>query len=276
MNYFLRKIKNSFIRLIYIFAAVSVLSFGTLPVAAQSNTPDQFDPQKFAADEARRVAQVKEEWRPKFAELDRKIESNPKDLEAIKARASLYMGIKEDQKAIDDYSRAVALKPDDIDSYSTRAVLHALLGQYDLAIADYTQIIKLDSHNYEAYLFRSTVYFRRQMYDAAIADLTSLLKFKPDDEVAYQSRSMFYFINKQYKEAIADYTRMIELDARSIYGYSGRAEAYKALGDAIRAAADRRVADKLVKELDQQIEEDRLKDQIFKKSRPQMTPRNSP
>lgn len=276
MKHFLSEIKISTVRLIYVFAGAFVLFFGTLPVAAQPDPWKQYDPQKVAAEKAQRIAQAKEEWRPRFIELDRRIENNPSDTDALKARAQLYMGIGEDQKVVDDYSRIIRLKPDDIDAHLTRATFLVSLDQNDSALADYAAVIRLDPRNYQAYTQRPLVYFRRQMYEAAIGDYTRILQFKPGDEYAYQQRSLTYYINKQYNEAIADYTEMIKLDRRSLYGYAGRAQAYLALGNRKRAAADRRMADKLVKELDRQIEKDRLRDEIFKKSPQIMTPSKSP
>lgn len=221
MKHFLPEIKTSTVWLIYIFAGALVLFFGTFQVAAQS------DPQKFAAYKAQRLAQLKEEWPPGLLSL---IERS-KIIRTIckrSKRAQLYMGIGEDQKVIDDYSRIIALKLNDIDAYLTRAVFRVSLDRDDPALADYAQVIRLDARNYQAYTQRATVYFGRKMYDAALSDYTRILKFKPNDEYAYQSRSFTYFLNKQYKAAIADYTKMIKLDARSIYAFSGRAAAYKA------------------------------------------------
>ncbi len=248
MIYFLPKIRISVSVLIYTFAGAFVLSFGTLQISAQSKTDEQFDPQKFEAEQARRAAERKEELRSVFAELNRKIELQPRDLEAIKLRAMYYAQIQEYQKAIDDYTRAIFIKPDDADSYSNRATYRETLEQHDLALADWTQVIKLDPRNYSAYVMRSTIYFGRQSYDKAIADLTSILEFKPDDAFSYQQRAIAYQFNKQYKNAIADYTRLIKLDPRSTFGYYGRAEVYKALGDGERAATEIRAAEKIIKE----------------------------
>lgn len=115
MIYFLTKIRIPVIVLIYTFAGASLLSFGTLQVSAQSNTNEQLDPQKFEADQARWVAERKKELRPVLVEIDEKIKLHPRDLQAIKLRAMYYTEIQEYQKAVDDYSRAIALKPDDID-----------------------------------------------------------------------------------------------------------------------------------------------------------------
>jgi tetratricopeptide (TPR) repeat protein len=72
-----------------------------------------------------------------FAEINGLIKDDPKDANNIWARGQLYMRTGEFQKALSDFSRAIALNKDpDVSYYSARARCFTALGRFDLAIKD--------------------------------------------------------------------------------------------------------------------------------------------
>jgi tetratricopeptide (TPR) repeat protein len=59
-------------------------------------------------------------------------------------RGIAYANNGEYDRAIADFTQAIALKPDFALAYSNRGNAYANKGEYDRAIADYTQAIKLN------------------------------------------------------------------------------------------------------------------------------------
>jgi tetratricopeptide (TPR) repeat protein len=73
----------------------------------------------------------------------------------------------------------------------------------------------------------------------ALADYQELLKTSPDDDALLVGRGYAYLRLHNYQEAIRDFSKVIganPLNATS--AYRGRAAAYTALHDAVRAKSD--------------------------------------
>ena len=66
-------------------------------------------------------------------------------------RGRSYSSLDQDQRAIEDYDKAIELDPNDAEAYSDRGSSYHRLGQNERAIEDYDEAIKLDPDNAEAY-----------------------------------------------------------------------------------------------------------------------------
>ena len=141
---------------------------------------------------------------------------NPKGAFAYALRAYAYWKKGEDEAAIADYSRAIEISPT-VSVYLNRAYIYVHRRDYDRAIADYTSIIEIDPK--EAYVYygvRAGVYETEGDYDHAIADFTKQIEIKPDDSAAYVRRSTAYAINHNSVAALADIVRINEMNRRKM------------------------------------------------------------
>ena len=57
------------------------------------------------------------------------------------------MQLRQWDKVVADYTRAIELKPDEPSCYERRGTAYLQLTQYDKAIADYSKAIELDPKN---------------------------------------------------------------------------------------------------------------------------------
>jgi tetratricopeptide (TPR) repeat protein len=74
-----------------------------------------------------------------------------------------------------------------------RAFAYLRLKQNDKAIDDYTQLIQLQPRNSAYhYRFRGDAYYNLKQYDKAISDYTEAIQLKPDDGGFYFSRALAY------------------------------------------------------------------------------------
>lgn len=135
----------------------------------------------------------------------------------IRAEAHLNRGIAletqdEDEKAIVDYTAAIALNPDYGVLYHYRGLAYERTEQYDLALADYNKAIQLDPEDADALFFRAQAYFDNEEYDRAMADYNEVLKLAPTDAEAYAGRGDVFEAQGQLDKAIADFRKAIELE----------------------------------------------------------------
>ena len=83
--------------------------------------------------------------------------------------------LKQNRRAIEDYSRAIRFKPDYADAYTGRGWSYQVSGQYDRAIADFNQAIRLAPDDLLAYNNRGVAYEKKGMLEEAIADFQYVL-----------------------------------------------------------------------------------------------------
>ena len=108
-------------------------------------------------------------------------------------------------------------------AYVRRGNVHYVLKEYQKAIADYTKAIKLKSDYAEAYEKRGIVYYELKGYQEAIANYTMAINLNPDDFAApYYNRGLIYEIQGENQTAIKDFQKAAEL-----YQQQGNTEWYQ-------------------------------------------------
>ena len=74
-------------------------------------------------------------------------------------------------KAIKNYTKAIALKPDYAEAYYNRGIAYRLKGDYERAIADYTRTIELKPDYADAYYRRSRAWLHLGEEEKAKSDM---------------------------------------------------------------------------------------------------------
>ena len=141
-------------------------------------------------------------------------------------------------RAIQDYSKAIALKPDLAEAYNNRGNAYREKGDYDRAIQDYTKAIALKPDLAEAYYNRGVAYGAKGDYDRAIQDYTKAIALKPDDAKAYNNRGVAYGAKGDHDHAIQDYDKAIDLAPDDALAYTNRGVTWLFLREWDRARSD--------------------------------------
>jgi tetratricopeptide (TPR) repeat protein len=128
------------------------------------------------------------------------------------------------------HNRAVA--------YYDRANAYKSQRDYDRALADYSAALALEPKCAHAYLNRSWVYAAKNDAVHSIADSSRAIELDPTNPLAYLNRGLAYRFLPNYAAAIADYNKAIRLGANSANAYQDRGRAYAGKGDLDKAAAD--------------------------------------
>jgi len=109
-------------------------------------------------------------------------------------RGLAYTGKQLYDKAISDFSEAIAIDPNDVAAYSGRGNAYALKGWYPQAFSDLNEAIKMKPDDGRAYLYRAKIYYGLKEYKMAWEDLkTARMLGQPvDDETmeAYQKKAL--------------------------------------------------------------------------------------
>ena len=107
------------------------------------------------------------------------IRVNDKNGEAYFNRACLYELKGDAQKAVEDYSKAIAINKGMKDALYNRALLFSRGKKYEEALKDFSEVIKLDPSALDALCNRGSIHFQTGKMDLAVADYSAGLKIAP-------------------------------------------------------------------------------------------------
>jgi tetratricopeptide (TPR) repeat protein len=97
--------------------------------------------------------------------------------------------------------------------YFNRGIEYHKAGDINRAIADYTQAIALNPQHEYAYNNRGSAYYTKGELDRAIADFTQAIAINPVFDGAYTNRGIVYYDKGELDRAIADSTRAIAINS---------------------------------------------------------------
>ena len=132
---------------------------------------------------------------------------------AYTTRAGVYQILKEYDKALSDYEKAIKVDPNEIRLYKYRAQLLYELEKYDLSDKDYQKIIDLDQGDVVGYVGMGRNANARKQYDAAIEKYNYVIKLSPNYSSGYSYRAESYIAQKKYNEAIDDIIQALGIDS---------------------------------------------------------------
>jgi len=153
-------------------------------------------------------------------------------------RGTSYLGEKQFDAAIADFTTVIQLKPDYIEAYSARASAFAAKTQFAKAIDDITKAISLRPVYRPTYYQRIAIYTATKNMEAAIADCTTLIKMSPNEAMLYRLRGTTYRRNGNYDLAIADEGTALAINDQVAVDFRERGFDYAAKGDFSNAVDD--------------------------------------
>ncbi len=122
--------------------------------------------------------------------------------------------------------------------YAARGKELGSKGKIKEAILDFDKSLEINPSLYESYKYRGSLYGVIKRYDKSAADLSVYLKQYPNDAEQYYNRGLSLLNLNRAPEAIADFSKTLELSPGFTRAYRARSNAYNAIGDAVKAAAD--------------------------------------
>lgn len=124
-------------------------------------------------------------------DLDKRLKKQPKNAAIWIAKAAAFNRLRQHNKELDAYSKALAIDPACVDAYTAKG--HSLQGhsEYREAIESFTMALKLQSQSYELFRDRASCYYALEDYKHAVADLTKVIELCPGP-TAYAARAECY------------------------------------------------------------------------------------
>jgi tetratricopeptide (TPR) repeat protein len=214
---------------------------------------------------AQRTESRKEkEYAQKIAKLSRRINQNPKDIEALYQRAIAYIELnsiresdgnwaqaEEDLTQViqldpkraeayyewgqirggpegrQDLDKAIQLKPNFTDAYARRGVMRESDNDdFRGALKDFNRAIQLNPKNAWVYLWRSSVRYRLGDRKGALADETKAVQLESTAQT-FNHRAILRKGRGDTAGAIQDWTAAIALSPDDPLNYQNRAEVYE-------------------------------------------------
>lgn len=174
-------------------------------------------------------------------------------------RGFAYAVNGEQERAIDDFSAAIAFHEDMRHAYYNRANSYRELGKTDLAIRDFTHALFLHPNDSSALHNRALLYIRQEKFQAALADLNGALFAKPDHVKALRTRSGLHARNGDLHAALADLNKAVDIDPSHPFSYARRARVHFELESYTQAIEDAKDVIVLWRKTDSPWEEDPLR-----------------
>lgn len=176
-------------------------------------------------------------WTQELEEINAQMNTNDSSTQSLINRAMLWVQHFDYERAIEDYSMALA-NADNADVRVSRAAVFMRMLRYDMMLMDLEAAIGLNPNLYTAYLYRAKLYVCVREGDSALADFEEALRLAPNQVEIYEERASYYEKIAKWDAAITDYNHVIAHNPSDFYWYVLRADAYEQKGDFLQAITD--------------------------------------
>jgi len=184
---------------------------------------------------ARQRAQT---WRDSISLWTDVLRNNPLVPEAYNNRGAVYAGLRQYDRALADYDRALAIDPDFSRALNNRGAAFQRIGDFEKARADFDRAVGLDPKNADVYYNRGNLYMAMEDYKSAIRDYTAAVELNPLHREARNNRGNAYCRAGDYDSGLADYDFILSGNPGYAEAYHNRAVAYFLKKDYDRAWQD--------------------------------------
>jgi lipoprotein NlpI len=144
------------------------------------------------------------------------LQLNPNSPKVLYARGYAYYRIRDDDRAIQDFTAVLQLQQD-ADVFRARAQTFEDKNDYERAIQDYTQAIRLRPADSLLLYSRAFDYERKGEYAPAILDLNEIVRRFPEAPDAYRNRGVAFLNSARLSEAQQDMSRAVRLNPTEHY-----------------------------------------------------------
>ncbi len=157
---------------------------------------------------------------------------------ALYERGRAFIGVKDDQAAVADFTDSMKLNPTAVPVYNDRGVALRHLGKFEEAIADFDAVIEKEPDHAAAHANRGVVYDQSGRTSQAIGDVSKAIEIAPEVASYWQERGSYRTRLKNWNGALSDFNKSIELDASNAQTFNKRGYCRLKRGDAELALKD--------------------------------------
>jgi tetratricopeptide (TPR) repeat protein len=182
---------------------------------------------------------TKNEWDRAIADYSQAIAIDPTESDYLNSRAAVYEHKKDMTRAMADYDQAIKLNPKSIYAYNNRGAGFQRKGDFARASADYGEVTKLQPNNADAWGARCWVRAAGgREVQQALGDCDQALKIKADQPDVLDTRGFINLRLGKIDDAIKDYDAALKLDPKLAGALYGRGVAKMKKNDRAGGSAD--------------------------------------
>lgn len=157
-----------------------------------------------------------------LADYTQAIAIDPTESDYLNSRAAIYEHKNDMQRAMTDYDQAIKLNPRSAYAYNNRGASFQRKGDFARASADYGEVTKLQPKNIDAWAARCWVRAAGgREVQQALSDCNEALKLKADAPDILDTRGFVNLRLGRHDDAIRDYDAALKLDPKipgALYG----------------------------------------------------------
>ncbi len=183
-----------------------------------------------------------------LADFNQALKLDPTNADAFLARGTTYYGSSRFKEAESDLVRGLKAKPHDFTGNWHLGSVYRRLKNNDKAIEYYSRAIAEHPDDVRVYEDRASTYSSLDRYEDAVKDATKIIELRPKDAHSYSDRAAYYNGMGKYLDALHDLNKAISIDGSRFWFYRQRASIYRELGDDKKANDDEYTAEHVAKE----------------------------
>jgi lipoprotein NlpI len=145
-------------------------------------------------------------------------ERSSRDAEAFTSAGVTHLQMREYDRAIRDFDRALARSPGLVVAWRNRALAHRGKEDYERALADYEHAMVFAPNDARLLTDRGATYVLLGDYQQAVRDFDRAISLRPDLAPAIEQRGRVHFYLGNFAQAAADLQRGLTLDSADAYG----------------------------------------------------------
>ncbi|RHZ87728.1 hypothetical protein Glove_31g30 [Diversispora epigaea] len=182
-----------------------------------------------------------------LADLNGLLNTNPKNVHALRQRGAIYCAIGNYKESLTDLNKSLKLETNNTFALRNRGKVFYKLGKYDEASADFNNSLEIESNN--AFITNDKeIYSMIDKYEQAFSNYTKLLEIDPNDVFTLRNRGatcrvlgkceewLLYFktpfdINPTYEDLLADLNGLLNTNPKNVHALRQRGAIYCAIGN---------------------------------------------
>jgi tetratricopeptide (TPR) repeat protein len=148
------------------------------------------------------------------------LNSYPQNIEVLNFRGLSYMGAKNYNRAIEDFSSAIGVKRSSSMSYVYRAGAYLKLNNLISAKKDYEDALFYDVENIEAYYGLNYLYVINKQYERSIKTLDKPIALEPKSARGYFMKALTYTFMKDTNKIFENVSEGLSWDSTYFLKYT--------------------------------------------------------
>jgi tetratricopeptide (TPR) repeat protein len=181
------------------------------------NAACQADPDSLEALQARAIVYLqKEETEKAMADFTKVIDKDPSNSQMIALVVSVLVEKKKFDEALTYADKLIERKPDEAEGYRIKGSLLFFKDQDQAALEQLNKALEKQPDDAESLLLRAQVYSSLKDNDKAKADIEKAMRLEPESPRGILMRSMVAAQQKRFAEAIADIKLLLQVDPKDV------------------------------------------------------------